>query len=119
VLMVCGLAISGSAGDRPDNTKLIMGKWEVTKGDKSNFPVGCVFEFDKGAKLKFIAKEDGKEEDFEGTYKVEGSELQLALKYGKKERKLPLLVIKKISEKELVLAPKAGKGDAIELKRIK
>ena len=108
--MVCVLTVSAKADDtkeKPDNAKLLVGKWEVTRADKE-LPVGAVMEFNKDGEMKITRKEHGKEESVNAVYKVEGNKLQFTLKLGQREEKKDPLTIKKISEQALVLEAKGG-----------
>ena len=71
-MMVCVLTGSARTEDKkPDNAKLIVGKWEVTKADKE-LPVGTVLELGKDGKGKITAKRGGRDDVLEFLYKVEG-----------------------------------------------
>lgn len=101
--------------DKADNAKLIVGKWEVTKEHK-DLPVGAVLEFTKDGKMKVSFKKDGMDISVSADYKVEDDKIQYTLKLDVDVKKEPL-IIKKLSEKELILeGPDSSK---IELKRIK
>ena len=117
--MVCVLTVGARAEDKtekPDNAKLIVGKWEVTKADKE-MPVGAVIEFGKDGTMKITAKTGGKEQSVDAVYKVEGDQVQFTLKLPDREEKKEPLTIKKLSEEELVLDME--KGRSVEFKRVK
>jgi uncharacterized protein (TIGR03066 family) len=115
-MVVCVLTPGTWAADdneKPDNAKLLVGKWEVTRGDKE-LPVGSVVEFSKDGKMKITIKE---KDNIDAVYKVEGDKIQFTLKTGDTEEKKDPLTIKKISEKELVVETK--KGQSYEFKQVK
>ena len=121
-MMVCVLALSARADDKkekPDNAKLLVGKWEVTKVTKGEkeMPVGSVLDFSNEGKMKFTFKGDGKERTLNGAYKFEDGKIQITFNSGEGGgRPLPL-TLKNISEKELIL--EAKEGVTVEYKRIK
>ncbi|MCE9564681.1 MAG: TIGR03066 family protein [Planctomycetes bacterium] len=98
--------------DKPDNTKLLVGKWEVTKAEKE-LPVGSVIEFSKDGKMKITAKN----KSVDAVYTVEGDKIEFTLKLGDRDEKKDPLTIKKLSEQELVLS--VEKGITFEFKRVK
>jgi uncharacterized protein (TIGR03066 family) len=102
--------------EKPDYAKLIVGKWEVTKvGPEgvTDLPMtGAVYEFSKEGKMKVTAKKDGKDDSHELDYKIIDNQLQPFAG----EKKGPPSIIRKITDKELILE---GKGTIkIEFKRI-
>src|SRR5947209_6073584 len=108
-------ALAKDKNDQPDNVKLLVGKWEVTKTSEDLPPVGAVYAFSKDGKLKITAKVDGTEQNINGIYKVDGKKLQVTLKDGTKEEKLEPLNIKKVSAGELLLD---GGGATFAFKRV-
>lgn len=110
-----GGAVEGK--DKPDNAKLILGKWEFDQ-DKGEIPRGTTIEFAKDGGLTITAKEGGKVETISGTYKVEDDKLLIVLKLpnGKEEKKPPL-TIKRLTEKALVLTS-VKKDDDLVFKRV-
>jgi uncharacterized protein (TIGR03066 family) len=114
-MMVCVATASAWADekkDKPDNAKLLVGKWEVTATKAGEaIPVGSSMEFSKDGKFKTTWKE----QTLNGVYKLDDGKIQITFDPGEKAgRPLPL-TIKKISEKELVL--EAKEGVTIEFKR--
>jgi uncharacterized protein (TIGR03066 family) len=82
-----------SADDKkPDNAKLIVGKWEATKADPGTLPVGSTVEFSAQGKVTFTAKEGGKEETIEGTYTVAADVVNFTAKLGGEEMKEKLKI---------------------------
>ena len=90
--------------EKPDNAKLIVGIWEVTKADPGTVGAKAVIEFTKEGKIKV---EDG-DRKLEGTYKIEGDKFTFAIKIDGEERK-KTITIKKISDKELSTTDDQGK----------
>jgi uncharacterized protein (TIGR03066 family) len=117
--VVCLLALRLGAAEtkeKADNATLLVGKWEVTKTAK-DLTAGSTIEFAKDGKMKVTIKAQGKEEVVEATYKVEGDKIPYVLKLRGEEVKKEPLIIKKLTEQELVL--ESVQGDKLELKRVK
>jgi uncharacterized protein (TIGR03066 family) len=114
--IMCVLAVGIRAEDNKDNAKLVVGKWEVIKAAPGTLPVGAVIDLTKGDKAKVTAKRDDKEVIHEGTYKVDGDKIVIAVKVEGEEQK-HILAIKKISDTEMVT--EHGEGKTIEFKRNK
>ncbi len=115
--MVLGSARAEDKKEKPDNARLVIGKWEVTKSAQE-LPVGTVIEFGvQGGTMKVTAKRDGEVRSFDGVYKVEGDKIQFTLKLPDRDERKDPLTIKKISKEELVL--EAEDGVTFEFKRTK
>src|SRR5438876_2356132 len=83
VVVVAGLlGVSARADDKPDNAKLLVGKWECTKADPNTLPVGSTVEFTKDGKFKMNFKMGDMDMAFDGTYKVEGDKFTFTIKLG-------------------------------------
>jgi uncharacterized protein (TIGR03066 family) len=78
VLLCAPLLLTGCG--KQSNADLIVGTWEVVKGD---VPVGSTVEFTKDGKLKMSIK--GVPMTLEGTYKVDGDKLATSVKMGEQE----------------------------------
>jgi uncharacterized protein (TIGR03066 family) len=120
ILGAIGFAAMAHADDKKvekaDNAKLIVGKWEATKADPGTLPAGSTAEFTADGKVKVVAKDGGKEETVEGTYTVTGDTLDFTAKFGGEEKK-EKLTIKKLSDTEMELADKEGKGVTFKRKK--
>jgi uncharacterized protein (TIGR03066 family) len=117
--IVCVTAIGKAADDpkeKPDNARLLVGKWEVTAA-KKELPVGAVLQFSKDSKMKITISEGGMDMNTDAVYKVEADKIHFTLKLDGKEEKKDPLTIKKISETVLIL--EADRGITFELKRVK
>ena len=105
--MVVGLAAAGGAGaddkDKIDAKKLI-GKWEPKEEKKGS---KMVIEYTKDGKVVLTADAEGKEFKVEGTYKLTGNKLELALKIGEMEVK-DTVTITKLTDDEM--EGESGKG---------
>lgn len=103
LLAVCTFAVVLSGGARADDdlSKLLVGKWVITKTDEGAPPVGTVAEFTKDGKLKVTMKKDDKDTTMEGTYKCEAKKFICTFKINDKEQTMTHDV-SKISDKELV-----------------
>src|SRR5262245_40100559 len=100
--------------EKKDNAKLLVGTWEVTKSFDKGPAVGSTIEFTRDGKVMIKAKVEDKDVLREGTYKVDGDKITVAMK--DKDSK-STRSIKKISDKELVIENDDKKS--VELKRKK
>jgi uncharacterized protein (TIGR03066 family) len=108
-------ALLGAA--QTDASKLIVGKWERTRGDTA--PPGLVAEFTRDGKITIDLKVKGKDIHAEGTYKIKGETVTITFMVpGKDETKSETKWIKKLTETELILSDEAGKVKN-EFKRVK
>jgi len=120
--MVACLLTAGVRGDdkkdekKADNAKLIVGKWECTKGEPGALEVGTPVEFTKDGKIILMVKLGDKDMKFEGTYKVTGDTFEMTFKMGNDEH-TQTINIKKLDDKVMSTSDKEGK--VVELKRVK
>jgi uncharacterized protein (TIGR03066 family) len=98
--------------DKPDYARMILGKWEVTKGVQETVPEGSTIEFMEDGKLKAAFKIDDTLFPFQSTYTLDGDNLKT--KTGEKEGFA--LTIVKISEMEM--STKDRNGKEVMLKRL-
>ena len=116
--IVVGLLTAGArAEEKPDNAKLIVGVWEITKSDEGGPPVGATVEFTKDGKMKMTAKMGDQEVKMEGTYKVDGNKFNFTLKMGDNEHS-DTITIKKLTKTEMFTEHMDGKV-TVDLKRKK
>ncbi len=101
-----------------DYARLLVGKWEVTKGDPE-LDVGSVMEFQEDGKLTIAGTSMGKEERASAVYKVEGNKIQFTLQNGDEVEKKEPLTIKKMTRQSMVLTTKWDKGVEFEFRRKK
>jgi len=111
-LLTAGLAADDKKDEKIDAKKLL-GKWEPGEKKKD---ADIVIEFLKDGKVAIIAKGDGKELKIDGTYKLNGNKLDLALSFGGEEQK-ETLTIHKLTDDELATEDSKGKKET--LKRVK
>ncbi len=115
LLSIMGLMTSGAVAaqkeDKIDGKKLI-GKWEPT--DKKGGP--GVIEFTKDGKLTVTGDLGGKELKIEGTYKLDGNKLTLAMKFMDQEIK-ETVTITKLTDEEMEGEDTKGKKESF--KRLK
>src|SRR5438309_1184989 len=107
-LLVAALAswsLAGSAS-ADDTAKLIVGSWEVVKGDKSTVQVGSTYDFDKDGGVMMNLKFGVKGRTFPATYMLEGDQLLTTVKGTTGAR---TVTIKKITDKELIWKSGAGR----------
>jgi uncharacterized protein (TIGR03066 family) len=120
-LLAVGVALclpaSPTADDekKPDNAKLAVGTWEVTKTHDGGPPKGGVVEFTKDGKIKVSGQQDGAKQTFEGTYKIDGNKMVLTFKIGDTEQSVDL-TIDKLDETTFATTSTQGK---VELTRKK
>jgi uncharacterized protein (TIGR03066 family) len=108
------LSAGVSAEDKVEkvDASKVVGKWEPKDAPKG---MKVVIEFTKDGKILITTGK--KDEDFGGTYKVEGNKIKITLKLGDMEIKDDLTVSKQ-SDTELIF--KKGDSDKLEgLVRIK
>lgn len=92
ILAFAGFA-AGQDKDKVDVKKL-MGKWEPKEGK-------VVIEFADKGKLIITADEGGKSEKFEGTYKLDGNKLSIAITIAGSDQK-ETLTVKELTDEKLV-----------------
>jgi len=106
VLLCAPLLLTGCG--RKSNAELIVGKWEVAKGERA--PAGSVAEFTKDGKLKVNRKAFGQTKSMEGTYKVEEDKLITTI-----EGETETDTIKTLNATTLIIEDSRGK--TIEMKK--
>jgi uncharacterized protein (TIGR03066 family) len=109
------LALAGLAGaaqdkdkDKVDPKKLV-GKWEPKEGR-------IVIEFADKGKLSLSIDSEGKSQKFDGTYKLDGNRLEVAIVILDKEQK-ETLTVKKLTDEELVTTDSKGKDETLKRKK--
>jgi uncharacterized protein (TIGR03066 family) len=112
------LAASAVADEKTVDEDKIVGTWEVTKS-AGGLPPQATVQFTKDGKLKISVTVQGLTKDnkkvnqtvtIEGTYKVEGDKLSIAMKQGAKENK-ETMTIKTLTDEKLVTVDPKGKED--------
>lgn len=117
VLGVALVVCAGTARAQDDNAKKIVGTWVIEKSS-GDLPAGTTVEFTKDGKLKVVAKADGAELKFEGTYTVEKDKLTVKLKVGE-EKVEETATIKKLTDEVLEIEDKDKKVDTFKKKKEK
>jgi uncharacterized protein (TIGR03066 family) len=121
-ILGCGLAAvllftaAVGAEDKKEekiDAKKLLGKWQPSEAKKD---ADVVIEFLKDGKLSIIANAAGTEYKIDGTYKVNGTKLELAMSFMGKE-KSDTATILKLTDDELTTED--GKGKKETLKRVK
>ncbi len=114
-LMACLFTFAASAEEKKvDYAKMIVGKWEVIKGDA--LPKGTIVEFAKDGKLNVTMKKDGKDVSFEHSYKVDGKMIEIAMKKDGKDSTFTI-TIESFSDKEFTT--KNAEGKTVTLSKTK
>jgi uncharacterized protein (TIGR03066 family) len=121
-ILGCGLAVlvlftaTVGAEDKKEekiDAKKLLGKWEPGEAKKGG---DVVIEFLKDGKLAITANAAGKEIKIDGTYKVAGNKLELALSFMGME-KSDTATILKLTDDELTTEDAKGKKET--LKKVK
>jgi uncharacterized protein (TIGR03066 family) len=110
VLLVASAGVSAQDKDKFDAKKLV-GKW--TPADKKE---NITIEFTKDGKLLLSVDIAGKVEKLDGTYKLDGNKLTIALKFMDKEMKEEVTV-SKLTDDEMETTDSKGKKET--LKKVK
>ena len=115
-VVVCLFGPVVRAEEKVDYAKMMVGKWEVSKGEEGTVAEGTLIEFTKDGKVNVVMKQDGKEEKMAGTYKVDGNKFTATLKVGEDEH-TQTITITKISETEMSTENKDGKKVTLTKKK--
>jgi uncharacterized protein (TIGR03066 family) len=105
---------AGTARAEDDNSKKIVGVWEVTKS--VDLPVGATIEFTKDGKLLAVLKDAGGETKLDGTYKIEKDKLTVKVKISDKEVEEEA-TIRKLTDDALEVEDKDKKVDVFKKKK--
>jgi uncharacterized protein (TIGR03066 family) len=118
--VLCAVAVLGFAGvtaagqDQKIDAKKLIGKWEAAK-PKADAPK-MVVEFAEGGKVTLTVTVGDKSEKIDGTYKVDGNKVSVAMAFGGKEEK-ETFTVSKLTDDEMVSTDSKGKEDT--LKKVK
>jgi uncharacterized protein (TIGR03066 family) len=109
ILAFAGFTAAAAQDKEKDkiDPKKLLGKWGPKEGK-------VVIEFADKGKLT-ISEGDGKGSKFEGTYKLDGNRLEIAIMVFEKEQK-ETLTVKKLTDEELVTESK-GKEETLKRKK--
>jgi len=110
------LAAGVCADDKKDekiDAKKLLGKWEPADNKKDQ---KLVIEFAKDGKMTISADAGGKDIKIDGTYKLDGAKLSVALNFGGMEQKETLTILK-LTDDEMSTEDSKGKKES--MKRIK
>ena len=105
-----------SADDKKDEKidgKKLLGKWEPAEAKKD---AKLVIEFAKDGKLTISGDGGGKDIKIDGTYKIDGNKISIALTFGGQEQK-ETLTVTKLTDDEMSTQDSKGKKES--LKRVK
>ncbi|HJZ56189.1 MAG TPA: TIGR03066 family protein [Gemmataceae bacterium] len=112
LVVLMGLAAGAAQDDKKDSKidgKKLVGKWTPKDAKKE---AGLVIEFTKDGKLVLTVDIAGKTEKVEGTYKLDGNKLTMAIKFGDKENKETMTVLK-LTDDELETEDSNGKKETL------
>jgi uncharacterized protein (TIGR03066 family) len=106
-----------SADDKSDkiDPKLLVGKWEPKEARKDQ---GIVMEFTKDNKLYLTVEVGGKTEKLAGTYAVKGNKMTVQMKFGEKDVKEEVTILK-LTEEELQTEDSKGKKETMRRSKAK
>ena len=99
-----------------DPTKLV-GKWELTKSTDPMAPKGALVEFTKDNKVIITLTISGKEDKYDGSYKVDGDKLSVKLNDPAEKDKEDTDTIKSLTDDKLLLVDKDNKENEFTKKK--
>ncbi|MBN9117639.1 MAG: TIGR03066 family protein [Planctomycetes bacterium] len=105
ILGICSCLCADDKKSEPIDAKKLVGKWEPKEKPKD---ASVTIEFTKDGKVTVAVVADDKGSKFEGTYKVDGNKLTVAMKTSGKEDTQTRTVIK-LTDTELVTKDEKGK----------
>ena len=121
IVAVCVAAVlfagAGSAQDKKDPKKddkkidptKLVGKWELTRSTDPEAPKGAVVEFTKDNKVLITMNVNGKDEKYDGTYRVNGDKLSVKLNDPESKDKEDTDTIQTLTDDKFLLVDKNGK----------
>jgi uncharacterized protein (TIGR03066 family) len=110
------LLVTPVAADDKIDAKLLIGKWEMSGAGLPPAAKATV-EFTKDNKIAFSLDFEGQQQKFEGTYKVDGSKMEMTLKGPDGQERTQKLTITKLTDKEATIKHDE-KGDEAKFKKI-
>lgn len=113
VLALACYAGNAVAQEKIDAKKLV-GKWQPAAAEKGG--VDVTIEFTDKGKMAITIDIGGKSEKIEGSYKVDGDKLEMAMSIGGQEKK-ETVTLTKLTDEEMVGKNKDGKEE--KFKRVK
>ena len=112
-LLIGTATMSADDKDVKIDVKKLLGKWEPAEAKKD---AKIIIEFAKDGKLVISADGGGKDIKIDGTYKINGNKIDLALTFGGQEQK-ETLTVTKLTDDEMSTEDSKGKKES--LKRVK
>jgi uncharacterized protein (TIGR03066 family) len=111
VVILSFAGLTSAAGQDKDKIELkkLLGKWEPKDAK-------IVIEFADKGKIVINYDEGGKSEKIEGTYKLDGNKLDIAMSFLGKEQK-ETLTVKKLTDDELVTVDSKNKEETLKRKK--
>ena len=121
VLTVGSIGAQDKKDPKKDDKKIdaakLVGKWELTRSTDKDAPKGAVVEFTKDNKVVVSFSAGGKEEKFEGTYRVNGDKLSVKLNDPESKDKEETDTIQTLTDDKFVLVDKNGKENEFTRKK--
>lgn len=114
VLGVLALGLAGSVNAQDDNTKKIVGKWEVVKGG-GDLPAGTTIEFTADGDLLATIKVDNDTAKIKGKYKIDKERLVVTITVGDMKIEETSTIVK-LDAANLEVKDKDGKVDVLKKK---
>jgi uncharacterized protein (TIGR03066 family) len=114
-ILLVALTSVAAEEKKADNKALIVGVWELSKGE--SLPPGAVAEFAKDGKCKLtVEPEKGKKITIEGTYEIKDDSIVISMKDGEKVH-TETLKISKLDKDELTVVDEKKKADSFKRKK--
>jgi uncharacterized protein (TIGR03066 family) len=117
LLAVMGLTAGTGVGAQDDkiDAKKLVGKWTPKETDSAKVKNKYVVSFAKDGKLTWTNQGE-KATPLDGTYKLDGNKLMMAVMFGDREEEMTLMILK-LTDTDLV--GKDEKGKEVALVRVK
>ena len=103
--------------DKKIDPARLVGKWELTRSTDPQAPKGAVVEFTKDNKVLVAFTVAGKEEKYDGTYRVNGNKLSVKLNDPESKDKEDTDTIQTLTDDKFVLVDKNGKENEFTRKK--
>jgi uncharacterized protein (TIGR03066 family) len=129
IVVACVAAVLGigavGAQDKKDPKKddkkvdpaRLVGKWELTRSTDKGAPQGAVVEFTKDNKVLIAITTGGKQDKYDGTYRVNGDKLSVKLNDPESKDKEDTDTIRTLTDDKLVLIDSNGKENEFTRKK--
>lgn len=121
VLLTGALAAQEKKDAKKDDKKIdpakLVGKWELTRSTDPTALKGALVEFTKDNKVHVSFTVAGKEEKFDGTYRVSGDKLTVKMNDPESKDKEDTDTIQSLTDEKFLLVDKDGKENEFTKKK--